>query len=75
MKILLTEDEILEAVEVVAVKDILQREELSEVSLTMDKAVAKAQLKKIADYLCDYGEDATLSACWQELKPLLKEEK
>lgn len=29
--------------------------------------IKRAQLKKLADFLCDYGEEKTLEECWREL--------
>uniref|UniRef100_A0A6M3JTU1 Uncharacterized protein n=1 Tax=viral metagenome TaxID=1070528 RepID=A0A6M3JTU1_9ZZZZ len=59
MGILLTEDEI-EALSVWW----LDAPEAVDWAETLNRA----QVKKVSDFLCDFGEEKTLEACWQALK-------
>ena len=57
---LLTEEEI--------VAEASKDKEYCQLSVDVGMWAAREQLKRVVDFLCDYGEEKTLEECWQALK-------
>ena len=65
MSILLTDKEIGVALDAEVEENFFKERPLG---YGAERFVAKAQLKKVIDFLCDYGEDATLEAYYKQVK-------